>query len=453
MGRVAPFLLLFLSGLAVADVAVGYRTAERRTAERKCNIQKISTSKPCCSVKSEGGTVDIWDENEDQFQCAGVFAMRSTINSESMTLPMYTPSPLLIYIQKGRALMGISYPGCPETFVSAGEEKERGRDQHQKIQRIQEGDAVAIPSGAVHWFYNDANEDLVTFSIADYSSQTNQLDHTARAFFLAGGQPKGSGSEKCEKGKQISRMRSILQALDANMMADAFGIPVDLAKKMQREDDRGFIVKVSRESMRMIRPTERKEWRRRESSDNGMEEIYCNMKIHHYLDNPMEADVFSKQTGRLNSVNMFKLPILRYIGMSIEKGDLKSDVLFGPHWSINAHTIVYVTRGGGRTQIVSDEGKTIFDENVKSGDVFVIPQFFASIHRAGSDGAEWVAFKTSPAAMRSPIAGHASVLKGMPMSVIASAFKISESQAQELKCNREDQMMMFTPRRTSPRIY
>ncbi|XP_078427978.1 11S globulin seed storage protein 2-like [Wolffia australiana] len=198
-------------------------------------------------------------------------------------------------------------------------------------------------------------------------------------------------------------MRSILQALDANMMADAFGIPADLAKKMQREDDRGFIVKVLRESIRMIIPTERKEWRRRESSDNGMEEIYCNMKIHHFLDNPMEADVFSKQTGHLNFVNMFKLPILQYISMSIEKGNLKLGVSFGPHWSVNAHTVVYVTRGRGRTQIVSDEGKTIFDKNVKSGDVFVIPQYFASIHRAGNNGAEWVAFKTSPSAMRSPM--------------------------------------------------
>ena len=127
--------------------------------------------------------------------------------------------------------------------------------------------------------------------------------------------------------------------------------------------------------------------------------------------------------------------------------------MFGPHWSINAHTIVYVTRGEGRTQIVSNEGKTVFDENVKRGDVFVIPQNYASIHKTGQNGIEWVSMKTSPAPMRSPIVGHASVFKGMPVGVLSSAFRIDESQAMQLKCNREDQTMIFSPRMTTPRIY
>ncbi|CAA6662473.1 unnamed protein product [Spirodela intermedia] len=432
MARCSPFLLpLFLAALVAADTAAGYGTSEQRRSDaRECRMQHISTTRPCCSFKSEGGVVELWDENEDQFQCAGVSAMRATIQSESMTLPNYSPSPRLVYIQKGQGLMGISYPGCPETFHSAGgaysrreeESEESQKDQHQKIHRIQQGDVVAIPP----------------------------------SFFLAGGRPRGSGSEECEKGREISRMANIIQAFDANMIADAFGIPVDLAKKMQREDERGIIVKVPKGGLRMIRPTAMEEKRERWSRDgpnpNGMEEIYCNMRIHQYLDNPREADVYSRQAGRLYSVNMHKLPILRYIGMSAERGNLKSNVLFGPHWTINAHTVVYITRGEGRTQIVSNEGRTLFDENVKTGDVFVIPQYFASVHRVGDGGIEWVAFKTSPVPMRSPIVGHTSVLKGMPIGVLSNAFRIPEGQAQDLKCKREDQMMIFSPRR-SPRVF
>ena len=115
-------------------------------------------------------------------------------------------------------------------------------------------------------------------------------------------------------------MASIFKGMDARMMADALGVPVEVAEKMKREDERGFIVKVSKRSMSVIRPTEMEERR----GVNGLEELYCSMKIRHYLDDPMEADVYSKQGGRLNSVNMLKLPILRYIGMSAEKGNLKS---------------------------------------------------------------------------------------------------------------------------------
>ncbi|CAA6662475.1 unnamed protein product [Spirodela intermedia] len=321
MARCSPFLLhLFLAALIAADTAVGYGTSEQRRSDaRQCRMQHISTTRPCCSFKSEGGITELWDENEDQFQCAGVSAMRATIQSESMTLPNYSPSPRLVYIQKGQGLMGISYPGCPETFHSAG-------GLLQARGRVREGE------------------------------------------------PEGPASED----------------------------PQDSAGSQGRvEDDQAHRY-----------GGEAREGSRDGPNPNGMEEIYCNMRIHQYLDNPREADVYSRQAGRLYSVNMHKLPILRYIGMSAERGNLKSNVLFGPHWTINAHTVVYITRGEGRTQIVSNEGRTLFDENVKMGDVFVIPQYFASMHKVGDNGVEWVAFKTSPVPMRSPIVGHASVFKG-----------------------------------------
>lgn len=96
--------------------------------------------------------------------------------------------------------MGLTYPGCAETYESetsqdlsrrrssqmgqlqGGGDQQRSRraDQHQKVHRIRRGDIVAIPAGVAHWCYNDGNEELVAFTVMDLSNHANQLDRRFR---------------------------------------------------------------------------------------------------------------------------------------------------------------------------------------------------------------------------------------------------------------------------------
>lgn len=84
--------------------------------------------------------------------------------------------------------MGVVQPGCPETYQSEsgggegrrdrrGEESSR-RDQHQKVQRVREGDVLFLRAGVTHFCYNDGNEDLVAVSVNDLQNEANQLDRT-----------------------------------------------------------------------------------------------------------------------------------------------------------------------------------------------------------------------------------------------------------------------------------
>ena len=58
-------------------------------------------------------------------------------------------------------------------------------DQHQKVHRIRSGDVIAVPAGAVHWCYNDGNEELIAVSVLDLNSNANQLDQNLRVIFLS----------------------------------------------------------------------------------------------------------------------------------------------------------------------------------------------------------------------------------------------------------------------------
>lgn len=110
---------------------------------------------------------------------------------------------------------------------------------------------------------------------------------------------------------------------------------------------------------------------------------------------------------------------------------------------------MYVLRGDAQVQVVSNNGEAVLDEQVNRGDFFVVPQFFASTARAGQNGFEWVAFKTNKSPMKSPVAGYTSVFRATPLQVITNAYKISPSQAQNLKTNRETESILLSPQWTS----
>lgn len=115
-----------------------------------------------------------------------------------------------------------------------------------------------------------------------------------------------------------------------------------------------------------------------------------------------------------------------------------------PNYNINAHSICYFTRGRGRIHIVDDKGNTVFDGEVRQGQVLTAPQNYATLKKAGSDGLEWISFKTNDNAQISQLVGRASAFRAMPEDVIANAFQISREEAKMLKNNRKE-FGIFSP--------
>ncbi|KAI3948298.1 hypothetical protein MKW92_024164 [Papaver armeniacum] len=452
MAKAIPFatlIIFILVSKAFAQYQTGRQSQQQQIQQqeaRQCRIQRITSSQPTQRIQSEGGVTEMWNEFEDQ----------NIIQPNCLSLPNFSPSPRLVYIQQGQGLIGMSIPGCPETYHS-GQQSVRGggartrqgeqRDQHQKVHRVRQGDIVALPAGVAHWCYNDGNEELVAVSVNDLNNNANQLEQKLRSFYLAGGNQQIYSSVQSPQQQQQQRetFQNVFRSFDENLMAEAFNLPVEAIRRMQQEDQRGFIVRVAGEGMRMIRPEEEEEYEESYQSRraNGMEELYCNLKISQYLDDPKEADIYSKQGGRINHANGQKLQILNYMDMSAEKGNLYPNAMHAPHWTMNAHSVFYVTRGHAHVEIVGSNGQRVYYDTVNQGELFVVPQQFVSTIRAGSDGFEYVAFKTSSQPMKSPLVGYTSAFRAMPIQILANSFQISTQEAQKLKYNREHQTMLF----------
>eukprot|EP00253_Pinus_taeda_P031792 PITA_31792 len=461
-----------------------YRHDERSSACRR--LQRLSAHEPSESesLRSEGGTFELSNpEDNEELECAGVAFFRKTIERGAMSLPQYPNAPLLLYVHRGEGRLGIVFPGCPETYREdessfqgrsrrrserRGEEEE---DSSQKVRRVRRGDVIAIFAGAAYWCYNDGNEPLQIVAIADVSNPQNQGRRSYRPHPLAGqGSSSGRGRHHEEEGEEEGRGResggNVFAGFSTRSLAETLGVNDETARRLQQNQRSRRFARVER-GRRLSLPAPRSRSRspyerEREKDDvagglhqynssateNGMEELVCELRVRHNADNPQDADVYVRDGGRMNIVNRYKLPVLKYLRLGAERVVLRPRAMSVPWWRMNAHAIMYVTRGEGRMEVVGDEGRNVFNGRVREGQFIVIPQFYAVIREAGDEGLEWITFTTSDLSLRSSLAGRQSVLKAMPEEVVRAAYRIDQNEVEQVMRNRERDTFILPPSST-----
>ncbi|KAL9997958.1 putative rmlC-like cupin domain superfamily, rmlC-like jelly roll protein [Helianthus debilis subsp. tardiflorus] len=72
--------------------------------QNQCQIQRINALEPITRVQSEAGVTEVFDSNEQQFQCAGVEVIRHRIQPRGLLLPSYTNTPILFFVEQGTLL-------------------------------------------------------------------------------------------------------------------------------------------------------------------------------------------------------------------------------------------------------------------------------------------------------------------------------------------------------------
>lgn len=167
----------------------------RLRARTDCRVERLTAQEPTLRFDSEAGRTEFWDRNNQQFECAGVAAVRNYIDPRGLLLPHYNNAPQILYVVRGKGLLGAVIPGCAETFeteMPQGEHYQSSRsfvDRHQKVRQFRQGDVLALPAGITLWFYNNGEERLETVALLDTGSEINQLDHTFRVCLVNNGVP------------------------------------------------------------------------------------------------------------------------------------------------------------------------------------------------------------------------------------------------------------------------
>ncbi|XP_019178693.1 PREDICTED: legumin A-like [Ipomoea nil] len=458
MARSSAWLSLSLSFLVLFNGCFGRQSFQQQSQNNECQLSHINALEPTSAIPAEGGWTEFWDPNDEQFQCGGALAFRHTIWPKSLLLPSYTNAPLVAYVLKGAGVFGIVVPGCAETYQQSLEDG--FLDKHQKIGSYKQGDIIVLPESAVHWFYNNGDdEETVLVVLQHTSNDANQLDDNPLRFFLAGKAQRNPGSshqgQREQHGGQQELMTerqrnqlgygsNILAGFDVQIVKDALKTDTETAKKIMgidSQENRGHIVNVGKHLQSIVPSSPSRSEQRRQpgrqggGSSNALEETLCTARFSQNIDSPKRADIYDSQAGRLTTLNSFTLPALSFVRLSAARGFLNKNWGLVPQWCINAHSFLYVTKGSALVEIVNQRGEAILNDEVREGQLFLVPQNFAVVKQAGDEGFEWVEFSTNENAMYNTFSGRASTLAGMPADIIAASYDLSESQAQNLKEN------------------
>ncbi|KAL1539666.1 11S globulin seed storage protein Jug r 4-like [Salvia divinorum] len=435
MGKLSLSVLSFLLLLGL-----GYAIIEQ---QGECQISNIDAREPSYSVRSEGGQTEFWDNQNND-------------------LPQ-RPGSRLRRPRQGN-LRSSDLSGCAETFESGQQQQfsqeERSQrfrdDRHQKVEEFQQGDVIAVRAGDAHWVYNDGDQELVVVVFHHNSNYANQLDQNPRSFFLAGNPGNEQEEEQyrrlrgSKRGQEAqSELGNVFRGFDDELLAEAFGVDVEDARKLRGQNDqRGHIIRAEK-SIQLIQPHRSRQEQEQERRHNGLEETFCSARVKENLDRPSRADFYNPRAGRFSTLNSFNLPILRFLQLSAARGVLHRNAIFSPHWYTNAHTLIYATRGASRVQIVNHRGHAVFDGQLRQGQVLVVPQNFAVVKQAADQGFEWVAFNTNDNAAINTLSGRTSAIRGLPVDVVANAYQLSREEAQRIKFSRQE-TLIFNANNDSP---
>ncbi|KAK7245364.1 hypothetical protein RIF29_40204 [Crotalaria pallida] len=469
------FVLLF-SGC----FAFSYR---QQPEQNECQFERLNALEPDNSIKSEAGSIETWNPNNEQLRCAGVALSRCTIQRNGLRRPFYTNAPQEIYIQQG----------CRETFEEPQESEQgqgpRPQDRHQKVEHFREGDIIAVPTGIPIWMYNDEETPVVAVTLIDTSNLDNQLDQIPRRFYLSGNQEQEflqyqqqSQGQGQQGGKeQGNEGGNILSGFKDEFLEDAFNVNKDIVRNLKgKNDDReGGIVEV-KGGLGVIKPPiirprqgreeeeeeeeeqqgqhrrpphqeeeeeEEEEWTHRERRStrrprrhhgggrNGLEETICTIRLRHNIGQSTSPDIYNPQAGKVKTLTSLDLPILRWLGLGAEHGSLYRNAMFVPHYNLNANSILYILNGSAWFQVVDCSGNAVFNGELNEGQVLTIPQNYVVAAKSQSNNFRYVAFKTNDKATVATLAGANSEIKAMPLEVVAHSFNLEREQAWQLKNN------------------
>ncbi|MED6226019.1 hypothetical protein PIB30_099310, partial [Stylosanthes scabra] len=89
--------------------------------ENACQFQRLNSQRPDNRIESEGGFIETWNPNRQEFQCAGVALSRCTLRRNALRRPFYSNAPQEIFIQQAPTKTLTPFHGSTlPIFLSSG---------------------------------------------------------------------------------------------------------------------------------------------------------------------------------------------------------------------------------------------------------------------------------------------------------------------------------------------
>nr|GEZ90641.1 11-S seed storage protein, plant [Tanacetum cinerariifolium] len=255
----------------------------------------------------------------------------------------------------------------------------------EKVVLIKKGDAIPISAGTISWWFNGGDTDVLIVFLGDTSKALVPGSFT---YFFVGG------------------VLGLLAGFQADFIGKAFGLQKKESESLVSSQPGALLVKLQ----------------------NGIEfpEPSKHIKEKHYatIDDP-SCDVIVEGGGFVNTLTEKNFPMLA-------DGSLQ---------------INYVVKGSGQIRVVGSEGKPALDNKVEEGDLFIVPQYFATAEVADAGGMDVFSIITSSKPNFGQLAGNTSVWKALSPVVLQSSLNITK-ESEELFKSKNTKNVTVVPSTT-----
>ncbi|RLM58620.1 hypothetical protein C2845_PM18G02370 [Panicum miliaceum] len=278
----------------------------------------------------------------------------------------------------------------------------------EKVIPVKEGDALALPFGAVTWWHNAraAAADLVVLFLGDTSR-----GHRAGQF----------------TDFQLTGATGVFTGFSTEFVAGAWDLPQDAAARLVSTQPGAGVVRVP-DGHRMPEP--------RDADREGM--------VLNCLEAPLDVD--TKDGGRVVVLNTRNLPLVGEVGLGADLVRIDAHSMCSPGFSCDsAYQVTYIVRGSGRVQVVGVDGTRVLETRAEGGCLFIVPRFFVVSKIADEAGMEWFSIITTPNPIFSHLAGRTSVWKAISPAVLEASFNTTPEMEKLFRSKRLDSEIFFAP--------
>lgn len=293
-------------------------------------------------------------------------------------LPHYADSSKIGFVLEGTCTVGLVTPNS----------------QEEKVVLIKKGDAIPLSAGVISWWFNAGDTDVLIVFLGETSKALVPGKFT---YFFVGG------------------VLGLLAGFQAEFVGKAFGLDQKESESLVSSQPGALLVKLQK-GIKFPEPSK-----------------HIKEKLFATIDDP-SCDVIVKGGGIVNTLTEKHFPMLGEIGLSAKLVKLEGNARLVPSYVADGSVqMCYVVKGSGRIRVVGGEGKPALDSKVEEGDLFIVPQYFATAEIADDGGLEVFSIITSSKPIFGQLAGNTSVWKALSPVVLQSTLNITEEFEQLFK--------------------
>ncbi|CAJ1938303.1 unnamed protein product [Sphenostylis stenocarpa] len=306
--------------------------------------------------EGDGGGYYTWSSSQVPLLAQkNVGAGRLVLQPRGFALPHYADSSKVGYVIQGvDGVVGMVLPNTDEEVVL----------------KLNQGDVIPVPIGAVSWWFNDGDTDLIIVFLGETSKALIPGQFTY--FFLTGA-------------------IGIIGGFSTDLTSKVYGLDKDEVEKLTKSQTGVLIIKLDK-TQTLPKP-----------------QLHNTKKLVYNIDAAHPENAV-ENAGLVKTLTEKDFSLIKDVGLTLIKVKLEPFAIKAPSYPVTPTVqLIYIARGSGKIEIVDSNGKSVLDTQVESGHLLVVPQFFVVAEIAGEEGLESYSTVTTTKPLFEELAGKGSI--------------------------------------------